>query len=89
MPIKFKLQSTLDELNISRNKLSVEGKIRLATLYEMAHDQSKAIKLDTLDSIIATINRIAKSEGKRIINVSDIIEYVPDESENKEKPTNL
>lgn len=76
--IVFILQETLDKRGISRNKLSVEGKIRLATLYEMVNNQSKAIKLDTFDAIIKTINKICESENIEKVNVSDIIVYVPD-----------
>lgn len=75
--IKFKLDRLLEENNITRNALAREAKIRPNVVYEMCNNETKRIELKTLDKILETLNRMTN----RPINVSDIIEYVPDDDD--------
>lgn len=75
--IKFKLDRLLEENNITRNALAREAKIRPNVVYEMCNNETKRIELKTLDKILETLNRMTNKP----INVSDIIEYVPDDDD--------
>jgi DNA-binding Xre family transcriptional regulator len=76
--IKINLDRILNILDISKNKLAVEGKLRPNLILEMTDGKTKAIKLDTLATILDTLNDISISQGKGFIDVSDILSYVPD-----------
>jgi DNA-binding Xre family transcriptional regulator len=65
------------------NKLAVESKIRQGSIIDMTKGDTKAIKLDTLTKILDTLNSISKEQGKREIELTDILEYVTDESNNE------
>jgi hypothetical protein len=76
--IKFKLADTLDEVGITRNRVAVESKTRPATIIDLAAGDTKTIKLETIVSILDSINTIAREKGiDRIFNITDIIEYIP------------
>lgn len=69
----YNLEKTLDELNISRNKLAVEGKIRPGTLYAITNGTSKSVTLETAHKIINTIYELTGT----VIEYSDIVEIKP------------
>ncbi len=70
------LQRTLDELDISKNRLAVEGKIRPNTIYDIVDNRITLIKLDTLESILNTLNRISREKGYfKTYTITDIIDY--------------
>lgn len=73
--IKFVLEDTLNELDITRNFLAVEGKIRPATLHEIFHGKAQRLDIDTLTKILDTLNLISKEKGLRKFDVTDIIRY--------------
>lgn len=76
---RFKLGEVLTELNVTRNKLAVEAKIRPATILDLVSGDVKRIELKTLADILDTLNRIANDhEIKRAITINDLIEYIPD-----------
>lgn len=74
--IKSTLQNTLDELNITRNKLAVESKVRPATLQSLVDNKTASIKFDTLNALLDTINKIAQEKGmSKKYEINDIITY--------------
>ncbi len=74
--IKITLQRTLDELNISRNKLAVDYKIRAATLHTLVKNETSLIKFETLETILNALNDIAQSKGiNKTYTITDIIDY--------------
>ena len=77
--IKFNLKDTLDNFPngpISRNKLSVESKIRAATISQLYNGDAKAIQFDTLVSILNALNRLSLEEGDgRRYTIENIITY--------------
>lgn len=78
---EFVLESTLNELGISRNYLAVEGKIRPATLHEMVHGKAVRLDLETLRKILVTLNRIAKEKGlERQYDIAAIIRFLPEDT---------
>lgn len=76
--IKINLDWILNILDISKNKLAVEGKLRPNLILEMTDGKTKAIKLETLATILDTLNHISISQGKGFIDISDILSYKPD-----------
>jgi predicted transcriptional regulator len=76
MTIKPTLQTTLDELGITRNKLSVESKVRPATLQTLVDGKASLMKFDTLKALLDAINEIAAKQGStKIYRIDDVITY--------------
>ncbi|EHS55176.1 helix-turn-helix domain-containing protein [Paenibacillus sp. Aloe-11] len=74
----FKLGDILEELDISRNKLAVEAKIRPATIIDMVNGKTKRLELETLVHILDALNRFARQRRfTRTITLADIVEYIP------------
>ncbi|WP_342421876.1 helix-turn-helix domain-containing protein [Paenibacillus sp. FSL E2-0178] len=80
MPIVYKLSDTLEELDITKNKLATEGKFRVATLHELEKGKSKSISFETLERILVTINKITLIEGKRKVVLNDVIDFYEDDT---------
>ena len=82
---KSTLQATLDELDIKRNKRSVESKVRPATLQHLVDGKTTLMKFDTLTALLDTINEIATIQGsEKVYGIEDIITYVPKGKEQKD-----
>ncbi|RFB34018.1 helix-turn-helix domain-containing protein [Brevibacillus sp. VP] len=79
--IKFTLEKTLERLNITRNRLAVEAKIRPNTISDLTIGKTKRLEFATLISILDELNRVAKERGERAVTIEDIIAYDPDISE--------
>jgi predicted transcriptional regulator len=76
MALDFKLGDVLEELEVSMNALAVEGKIRPATVSSYVKGDVSRIEVDTLISILDTINRLAKEKGlRRRYGIEDVISY--------------
>ncbi|WP_179030893.1 helix-turn-helix domain-containing protein [Paenibacillus kribbensis] len=76
----FKLGDILEELDISRNKLAVEAKIRPATVIDMVNGKTKRLELETLVHILDALNRFARQRRfTRTITLADIVEYIPED----------
>lgn len=74
--ITFTLGKTLKELDITKNALAVEAKIRPATVGDLVEGRSKAINFDTLEVILNTINRIGNERGiKKHYSIEDVFKY--------------
>lgn len=73
---KIKVISTLDhtlkKLNLSRYEVALEGRVRPATINDLANGNSKSIKFETAAKIIEGIERIS---GKRI-KIEDILTVI-------------
>jgi predicted transcriptional regulator len=75
--IKFTLGKTLNEINITKNRLSVESKIRYSTITDMVSNQSKSINIQTLTAILDTLNDLAQEKGlRRNIDIDDVFVYI-------------
>lgn len=79
--IRFTLAQTLEELEVSRNKLAVKSEIRPATIGDMVNEETKRIELDTLISILDTLNMFAREKGYRPITIDDVFVYEHEETE--------
>lgn len=76
MGIEFKLGGILEELKLSKNALAVEGKIRPATVAKYERGDMGRIEIDTLVSILDTLNRLAIEKGvDKTYTLEDLIEY--------------
>jgi DNA-binding Xre family transcriptional regulator len=77
------LDVALDKIGSSKNALSVESKgvtgitIRPATLSEIASGKARQINFDTIDTIIKTLDYIARQNGKpdKKHTIADIFKY--------------
>ncbi|OUB47942.1 hypothetical protein BK740_07310 [Bacillus thuringiensis serovar argentinensis] len=75
--IQFTLKKTLNELDISPYRLSVISTVRSNTIADMVGNQSSRINIETLELIIAALNKIAAERGQsRRYNVTDVFTYV-------------
>jgi predicted transcriptional regulator len=76
MTLEFNLGDVLEELEISMNALAVEGKIRPATVSSYVKGDVSRIEVETLVSILETINRLAEDKGLRhSYGIEDVISY--------------
>ncbi|MFS0857359.1 helix-turn-helix domain-containing protein [Paenibacillus taichungensis] len=72
----FKLEKTLRELDITRNKLAVYSDVRPNTINDLANGDAKRIEIDTLEKILKSLNEISMTRGMpRTYNIEDILEY--------------
>ncbi|MEC0089908.1 helix-turn-helix domain-containing protein [Paenibacillus macquariensis] len=73
--IEITLDKVLTKLDITKNKLAVESKLRPNLISEMTEGKTKAIKLETLLKILDTLNEISSKQGKGFIDISDLLKY--------------
>ncbi|MGV2885459.1 helix-turn-helix domain-containing protein [Paenibacillus taichungensis] len=87
----FKLEKTLRELDITRNKLAVYSDVRPNTINDLANGDAKRIEIDTLEKILKSLNEISMTRGMpRTYNIEDILEYeLTDEFINASQKKNL
>jgi predicted transcriptional regulator len=72
------LEQALEELKITRNALSVEAKVRPATIHDLVNGTAKQLNFETLKAIIDALNRISFEKGHvRRYVVEDIFTYEP------------
>jgi DNA-binding Xre family transcriptional regulator len=78
--LNYKLGEILNELEISKNALAVEGKIRPATVAKYEKGDVSRIESETLLGILNTANKIARQQGKdKTFGIEDLIEYTYEE----------
>ncbi|TKH45680.1 XRE family transcriptional regulator [Paenibacillus terrae] len=76
----FKLGDILEELDITRNRLAVEAKIRPATVIDMVNGKTKRLELETLVHMLDALNKFARQRRfTRTITLADIVEYIPED----------
>ncbi|WP_410770110.1 helix-turn-helix domain-containing protein [Fontibacillus sp. BL9] len=73
MSIRLKLEETLSDAGVTRNALAREAKVRPNLIYDMCEGKTKRIDLETLSTIIDTLNAMTG----RSYALNDIIEYIP------------
>lgn len=67
------LEETLKKLDVTRNALAVEAKVRPATINELVSGNAKQISFKTLKEILITLNRLAEDRGiQNKFNVEDV-----------------
>jgi DNA-binding Xre family transcriptional regulator len=75
--IKWVLDKTIDELDITRNALAVEAKVRPATIQDMVNGVPKRVEFKTLLAILDVLNEMKVKRGiKRDLTIDDIFIYV-------------
>jgi hypothetical protein len=74
MALHFKLGNVLDELEITKNALAVEAKVRPATVATYVNGDVSRIEVETLTNMLDAINRFAIEKGKTY-GIEDIIAY--------------
>lgn len=80
--IKFVLDETLEEVGVTRNKLSVESKVRYTTITDMANNGVKQINIATLEQIVIALNELAKEKNvNRKFDVNDVFIFDFDKTE--------
>lgn len=76
MGIRFTLDKTLNEVDITRNKLAVEAKIRPATIADIVHGKTKRLEIDTLINLLETLQKLVNDKGlDRRITIEDILVF--------------
>ncbi|KSU83413.1 Cro/C1-type HTH DNA-binding domain-containing protein [Fictibacillus enclensis] len=74
--IKWLLDKTLEELDITRNALAVDAKVRPATIQDMVNGLPKRVEFKTLLAILDSLNGMKTKRGiTRDIEISDIFIY--------------
>lgn len=72
------LAKTLENLNITKNALAVEAKVRPATIHDLVNGNAKQVNFETLKAIIDALNRISFEKGYvRRHTVEDVFKYEP------------
>jgi predicted transcriptional regulator len=66
------LGHTLGELQITKNAIAVEAKIRPATIHDLVNGNAKQINFETLKAIIDALNRLSK---EKMYSVEDVFTY--------------
>lgn len=75
----FTLSQTLQELGVTKNKLSVESKIRHNTISDLVNGEASSIRLDTLQAILDTLNKLAVEKGMdKVYGIKDVIKHEKD-----------
>jgi DNA-binding Xre family transcriptional regulator len=76
MALYYKLGNVLGELEITKNALAVEAKVRPATVATYVNGDVGRIEIDTLTNILDALNRFAIEKGiQRRYGIEDIISY--------------
>ncbi|MBT2653903.1 helix-turn-helix domain-containing protein [Bacillus sp. ISL-18] len=81
MALNFKLGDVLKELDITKNALAVESKVRPATVATYVNNDVSRIEVETLTNILDALNRfeIEKAEkdnrSPKRYGIEDIISY--------------
>ena len=86
MGLEFKLGKIREELNLSKNAIAVEGRLRPATIAKYENGNVERIERETLEGILDSINRLAIKKEKedsnytaKIYKIEDLIEYTFEE----------
>lgn len=72
------LAKTLENLDITKNALAVEAKVRPATIHDLVNGNAKQVNFETLKAIIDALNRVSFEKGHvRRHTVEDVFKYEP------------
>lgn len=74
-----KLDQTLAKLELSRNALAVESKVRPVTINSIYSEDAKQLNFHTLKQIINALDRLAIERGiAKMHTISDIVDVKED-----------
>jgi transcriptional regulator with XRE-family HTH domain len=85
MGLVFKLGEIRKELDLSKNAIAVEGRLRPATIAKYDNGEVERIEKETLVGILDSVNRLAikkaEKEGTdaKVYKIEDLIEYTFEE----------
>lgn len=72
------LGKTLEELDITKNALAVEAKVRPATIHDLVNGNAKQVNFETLKAVIDALNRISfEKDFVKKHTVEDVFKYDP------------
>ncbi|CUB59390.1 helix-turn-helix domain-containing protein [Bacillus sp. FSL K6-0067] len=75
----FTLGQTLHEIGVTKNKLAVEAKIRHNTISDLVNGNASSIRIDTLQAILDTLNKLAADQGlQKVYGIKDVIKHEKD-----------
>lgn len=75
----FNLESIIEAVGLTKNKLAVLADVRPNTVNDLANGKAKRIELETIEKLLNAVNEIAATRGiNKIYNLNDVVEYVPD-----------
>ncbi|PEL75430.1 XRE family transcriptional regulator [Bacillus toyonensis] len=73
----FTLGETMEEIGITKNKLSVESKVRPATISNLVNGEVGLVRIDTLHSILDALNQLAEEKGiDKTYRIEDVVQYI-------------
>jgi DNA-binding Xre family transcriptional regulator len=76
MAFQFNLEKVLSELEITKNYLSRESKIRPATILDLASGETKRLELPTIEKILDCLNQTAKEKDlNKTYTIDDLVQY--------------
>jgi DNA-binding Xre family transcriptional regulator len=76
MTFEFKLDNILEELELSKTKLSSLSGIRPATVIDLSKGKLKRLELKTMNPILDSLNKVAKEKGiAKTYTLDSIVEY--------------
>lgn len=73
--VEVNIDLILEELNLTKNRLAVEAKLRPNLMTEITTGEIKSIRFVTLIKLLDAINKISEEQGGRFYNVADILHY--------------
>ncbi|PKJ54664.1 helix-turn-helix domain-containing protein [Bacillus sp. SN10] len=73
----FTLGETMEEIGITKNKLSVESKVRPATISNLVNGEVGLVRFDTLKAILDALNELASEKGiDKTYQIEDVVQYI-------------
>lgn len=79
MAFLFELEEVLKEVDLTRNALAVEAKIRPATVADLYNGKSKRLELPTISSILDVLNKRSTELGlNKTYTIDSLIRYTYD-----------
>jgi DNA-binding Xre family transcriptional regulator len=73
--IKFNLEKTINELDITSNRLAVLAEVRPNTISDLIKGSTKRIELETVEKILEALNYEATRKNKKYYQIQDIVQY--------------
>ncbi|WP_251025041.1 helix-turn-helix transcriptional regulator [Bacillus sp. ISL-57] len=78
------LEATLKELDITKNALAVEAKVRPATINDLVTGNAKQVNFETLKAVIDALNRKSLENGAvKRFSIEDVFIYNPNKKDSE------
>ncbi|MDG0962766.1 helix-turn-helix transcriptional regulator, partial [Bacillus paranthracis] len=72
----FTLGETMEEIGITKNKLSVESKVRPA-ISNLVNGEVGLVRFDTLKAILDALNELASEKGiDKTYRIEHVVQYI-------------